>query len=132
MTDSRFTIPTSELAWRFGPSGGPGGQHANTANTKAVVSWNIAESEALTEPQRDRLISRLGTIITVAAEDTRSQARNRDLAVDRLTEKVRAGLQVQRNRRPTKPSKGAKRRRLDAKRQRSETKKQRQRPPRYE
>jgi len=132
MTDSRFTIPTSELAWRFGPSGGPGGQHANTANTKAVVSWNIAESEALTEPQRDRLISRLGTIITVAAEDTRSQARNRDLAVDRLTEKVRASLQVQRNRRPTKPSKGAKRRRLDAKRQRSETKKQRQRPPRYE
>lgn len=126
--NSRLVIPEAELTWRFGPSGGPGGQHANTANTRAELVFEIAESEALSDQQRIRLAERYGPRIRVASDDHRSQLRNREVAVERLVERVRDGLKVQTKRRPTKPSRGSKERRLRAKKARSDTKAKRRRP----
>lgn len=123
-----LVIPDRELAWRFGPSGGPGGQHANTANTRAEVVFEIASSESLSDAQKQRLLDRYGDQIRVAADDHRSQLRNREAAVERLVERVREGLKVQPKRRATKPSRGSKERRLRAKKARSDTKAQRRRP----
>ncbi len=128
VVNDRLVIPDSELVWRFGPSGGPGGQHANTANTRAELVFELAESQALSEQQRTRLIDRYGPRIRVACDDHRSQLRNREVAAERLIERIRAGLAVQRKRRPTKPSRGSKERRLKAKKARSDTKAQRRRP----
>jgi ribosome-associated protein len=127
--NDRLFIPANELQWRFGPSGGPGGQHANTANTRADLVFEIASSAALDERQRALLTDRYGPRIRVAADDHRSQHRNRELALERLAERVREGLVTKRSRRPTKPSRGAKERRLRAKKERSNTKAQRRRPP---
>lgn len=124
----QLSIPDAELTWRFGPSGGPGGQHANTANTRAELVFEIATSDALTDTQRQRLTDRYGPRIRVASDDHRSQIRNREVALERLVERLRDGLKVQRKRRPTKPSRGSKERRLKAKRARSDTKAQRRRP----
>lgn len=126
--NDRLVLPDAELVWRFGPSGGPGGQHANTANTRAELVFEIATSEVLTEAQRDRLTERYGPRIRVACDDHRSQLRNREVAAARLVERVRDGLKVQAKRRPTKPSRGSKERRLRAKRARSDTKARRRRP----
>lgn len=126
--NDRLVLPDGELIWRFGPSGGPGGQHANTANTRAELVFEIAASDTLTEHQRQRLIERYGPRIRVASDDHRSQLRNREVAVERLTERVRDGLKVQAKRRPTKPSRGSKERRLRAKKARSDTKARRRRP----
>ena len=125
---SRLVIPAAELSWRFSASGGPGGQHANTSNTRAEVTWSIAESAVLSTTQRERLSAKLGSVVSVAADDTRSQTRNRDLAMSRLGRRVADALVVPKARRPTKPGKGAKQRRLDAKRRRSQTKAGRTKP----
>lgn len=126
--NDRLVLPDAELVWRFGPSGGPGGQHANTANTRAELVFEIAASEVLTEVQRQRLTERYGPRIRVACDDHRSQLRNREVAAARLVERVRDGLKVQAKRRPTKPSRGSKERRLRAKKARSDTKARRRRP----
>lgn len=126
--NDRLVLPDGELIWRFGPSGGPGGQHANTANTRAELVFEIAASDTLTEHQRQRLIERYGPRIRVASDDHRSQLRNREVAIERLIERVRVGLKVQAKRRPTKPSRGSKERRLRAKKARSDTKARRRRP----
>lgn len=126
--NDRLVIPENELAWRFGPSGGPGGQHANTANTRAELVFELADSAVLTDHQRERLIERFGPRIRVACDDHRSQLRNREVAAERLVERVREGLVVKPKRRPTKPSRGSKERRLRAKKARSDTKAQRRRP----
>ncbi len=126
--DDRLTIPDAELAWRFSPSGGPGGQHANRASTRVELTWAIERSVVLTESQRARLMAELGTTATVSVDEERSQARNRDIAAQRLAERVRAALVVDKPRRPTRPSKRAKQRRVDAKRQRARDK-QLRRPP---
>lgn len=118
-------IPLSELTWSFDASGGPGGQHANTSNTRAEVRLDVAASRALTSRQIERLVARLGPVVTAAAADTRSQTRNRELALERLRSKLSEGLAVQRDRRPTKPSRAAKRRRLDTKARRSQIKRER-------
>ncbi len=123
-----LTIPERELIWRFGPSGGPGGQHANTANTRAELVFEIGDSECLTDGQRDRLAEVFGPRIRIVADDARSQARNREVALERLSERIREALKPQRKRRPTKPSRGSKERRLRAKRQQSERKANRRRP----
>ncbi len=117
-----LTVPDEELAWSFGPSGGPGGQHANTANTRAELVFELATSRSLSTIQRERLIEVFGPRIRVAADDTRSQHRNRDIASARMEERIREALKPRRKRRPTKPSRGSKERRLKAKRQRSERK----------
>jgi ribosome-associated protein len=121
------SIPLDELFWRFSASGGPGGQHANTSNTRAEVRFDIAGSPSLNDVQRERLLARLGNEVRVAASDERSQARNRSLALERLRDRLAENLRVEAPRRPTKPSKGARTRRMEAKSQRGELKKGRSR-----
>ena len=94
------SIPLSELEWRFSASGGPGGQHANTANTKAEVRFDIANSSSLGPRQRARLLERLGPSLRVVASDERSQLRNRELALDRLRSRLAEALRIDRERRP--------------------------------
>jgi ribosome-associated protein len=120
-------IPAHELEWRFGPSGGPGGQHANRAHTRAEVRLDIEASAAFSDAQRQRVISRVGSIIVVSADDERSQLRNRRLALERLRVKLERALRVETPRRPTRPGKGAVERRLDAKRRQASRKQERRR-----
>ncbi len=124
-------IPLSELAWRFTASGGPGGQHANTANTRAEVVFDVANSPSLGPRQRDRLVAKLGPTVRVVASDERSQARNRALALERLRSRLADALRLERPRRPTAPSKAARERRLQRKHRRSDIKRMR-RPPESE
>jgi ribosome-associated protein len=119
------TVALSELRWRFTTSGGPGGQHANKVATRAEVRFDVATSPSLTESQRERLEAKLGPVVTVAVDETRSQSRNRALALERLRARLAGGLVRSRPRRPTKPSRGSVERRLTAKKQRSQTKRQR-------
>jgi len=121
-------IPHSELEWRFSASGGPGGQHANTSNTRAEVRFDVAGSPSLGPRQRARLLERLGPLVRVVADDERSQARNRQLALDRLAARLRDALKVERPRVATRPSAGARARRLESKRHTSERKRLRGRP----
>lgn len=129
-----LTIPASELRWRFSRSSGPGGQHVNTTDTRAEVSWNIAGSAALSEDQRLLLLARLqrrlvAGVITVNASEHRSQLRNREIALAKLADLLIEGLAPEGpRRRATKPTRGSNRRRLAAKEQRAETKRQRRRP----
>lgn len=122
-------IPLHELEWRFTTSGGPGGQHANKAATRAEVRFDVEGSRALSSAQRRRLRRKLGSVVVVAVDETRSQARNRELALERLRDRLAEALREPRRRRPTRPSRAAKERRLEQKRRRSERKRQR-RPPR--
>ena len=122
-------IPFHELEERFTTSGGPGGQHANKAATRAEVRFDVVASQVLGERQRARLLERLGEVVRVVADDERSQARNRALAQERMAGRLAAALYVEPPRRPTKQSRGSKERRLQQKKQRSETKANR-RPPR--
>src|SRR5207302_2947486 len=122
------SIPLSELEWRFSGAGGPGGQHANTANTRAEVRFDVASSPSLGPRQRARLLERLGPVVRVVASDERSQLRNRELALDRLRSRLAEALRIDRERRPTAPTAGARRRRVDSKRKRGEVKRLRGRP----
>ena len=115
-------IPAHELQWRFTASGGPGGQHANTANTRVELVFDVAGSEALGPRQKARLLDKVGPVVRVVASDERSQARNRSLALERLAARLAAGLKVETPRRPTRPTKASKERRLEDKRRRSEIK----------
>jgi ribosome-associated protein len=112
-------IPLDELSWRFTPAGGPGGQHANRSATRAEVSFDVAASPSLDEAQRARLVQRLGPVVQVAADDERSQYRNRALALERLRRRLAAALHQPPARRATRPSRGAVERRLQAKQRRS-------------
>jgi ribosome-associated protein len=129
-----LTIPASELSWRFSRSSGPGGQHVNTSDSRAELSWNIAASAALSDGQRLMLLARLGQrltagVITVTASERRSQLRNREIALAKLADLVAEGLAPGAPaRRATKPTRGSTRRRLAAKEQRAQTKRQRRRP----
>lgn len=123
MTVSRgLAIPLSELTWRFTRSGGPGGQHANTSDTRAEVAFDVAGSPSLGPWQRSRLLERLGPEVRAVAADERSQVRNRALALERLAERLRDALHVETPRRPTKPTRASQRRRVESKRHRSELK----------
>ncbi|MDN5855800.1 MAG: aminoacyl-tRNA hydrolase [Actinomycetia bacterium] len=131
--DDRLVVPAGELSWRFSRSSGPGGQHVNTTDTRVELSWNIAASAVLDDGRRDLLLERLGPrtvggVLTVTASEFRSQLRNREAARDKLAAAVRRGLRPRRTRRPTKPTRGSQRRRLDDKRKRGETKQLRRRP----
>ncbi len=121
-------IPLDELRWSFTGSGGPGGQHANTANTRAEVRFDVKSSPSLGPRQRARLLERLGPVVRVAASDERSQLRNRQLALERLRSRLADALHVERDRRPTAPSRNARKKRLDAKRRRGDVKRMRSRP----
>lgn len=118
-------IPVAELEWRFSTAGGPGGQHVNTSNTRAEVIFDAAGSPSLPEWARARIVERLGPTVSVAAGERRSQARNRDLALERLAERLAGALRVERPRRPTRPTSASQRRRLEQKRRRGELKRRR-------
>ncbi|MGD0393536.1 MAG: alternative ribosome rescue aminoacyl-tRNA hydrolase ArfB [Acidimicrobiales bacterium] len=120
-----LAIPVSELQFRFTPSGGPGGQHANKVSTRVELRFDVAGSPTLGPRQRARLIERLGPEVRIAVDDERSQVRNRQLAVERFRARVAGALHVEKPRRPTRPSRGAKERRLEEKRQLSERKRNR-------
>jgi ribosome-associated protein len=121
-------IPLDELEWRFDPSGGPGGQHANRARTRVEVSFDVLASLSLSEFHRNRLRTRLGDVVRAAAGDERSQLRNRALALDRLRSILAEALRESRPRHATKPSAGSRERRLTKKRHRSDIKRSRQNP----
>jgi ribosome-associated protein len=123
-----MTIPMSEITWRATTSGGPGGQHANRTLSRVEVQFDVAASGSLGPRQRARLMERYGPVVRTAASESRSQARNRQLALERLATRLAEGLRVDPTRRPTKPTKGSQVRRVEAKRRRSETKRQRRSP----
>ena len=127
--NAEVAIPLSEIEIRASRSSGPGGQHANVTASRVEVVFEIAKSAALTDEQKWRLAARHGERITAVAQDARSQARNRELALERLREKLAAGLAVPRKRRPTRPTRTARQRRLDTKRRRGERKRGRKPPP---
>jgi ribosome-associated protein len=121
-------LPLGELRFRTSRSSGPGGQHAQKSETRVEALFDVETSEALTEAQKRRVVGRAGPVLRTVAQDERSQARNRELAVERLVEQLRSALRVERKRVPTKPTAASKRRRMQEKRRRSETKKLRRRP----
>jgi ribosome-associated protein len=118
-------IPQKELTWRFSTSGGPGGQHVNTSNTRSEVRFDAAGSPSLPDWARRRIVDRLGPVVTAVASDSRSQSRNRNLALERLTARLSSALRVTPPRLETKPTKASQRRRLEAKRRQSERKRRR-------
>lgn len=124
----KLSIPLAEVEVRTSRSSGPGGQHANVTDSRVEAVFEVEASPTLTEAQRLRLLERLGPQVTAVAQDARGQARNRELALERLREKLAAALKVPKQRRRTRPSRAARERRLESKRQTSERKRQR-RPP---
>lgn len=117
-----LTIPVSELRWRFTRSGGPGGQHANTSDTRVEVRFDVLGSPSLGPRQRARLLDRLGPEVRAVAADSRSQARNREVALERLGQRLAGALATETPRRATRPTAGSVRRRLEAKRRHGERK----------
>jgi ribosome-associated protein len=126
--NQEVAVPLSEIELRTSRSSGPGGQHANVTASRVEAVFDLGESASLTDSQRQRLRARYGDRVTAVAQDARSQARNRELALERLREKLAAGLVVPRRRRATRPTKAAKEKRLDTKRRRSARKAARRRP----
>src|SRR5690348_15261848 len=122
------SIPRSEIDYRYSRSSGPGGQHAQKSDTRVEATFDVDASAALSEVQKRRVVAKAGPVLRAVAQDERSQWRNRELATERLVENLREALKVQRRRRPTKPTKAARERRLEQKRRRSDTKRLR-RPP---
>jgi ribosome-associated protein len=123
-------LDPADLRWRVSRSGGPGGQHANTSDTRVEVSLDVRHCAGLTGPQRSLVMSRLGPVVRAVAADSRSQARNRDLARDRLVARLAAALRVGMPRRPTRATRSAREDRLQSKRRRSDVKRLRTRPDR--
>jgi ribosome-associated protein len=127
-------IPESELEWKFGPSGGPGGQHANRAQTRAELRFDLLASPSLPSDLKERILRRLGKrvaggVITVVADDTRSQLHNRNLARERMGALLRQAAARPRARRPTRPTQASRERRLTDKRRRSQLKQARRLDP---
>jgi len=125
-------IADSELEWSFGPSGGPGGQHANRAHTRAEVRFDLGASASIPDPLKAHMLRRLGNrgaggVVAVSADDTRSQLQNRRLAQERLASLLNQAAQRPRRRRPTRPTLASRERRLEGKRRRSDLKQGRRR-----
>lgn len=123
-----FIIDTRELEWLYSTSSGPGGQHANRSQTRAEVRWDITNSTAGSDKQRSDLIQQFGTLLIIRADEHRSQKRNKDDALRRLSAKIRQELIVANPRRRSSPTRSARRKRADSKTQRGRLKQQRQRP----
>jgi ribosome-associated protein len=121
-------LPLSDVELRFSRSSGPGGQHANTAETRVEALLDVEASSTLTDAQKRRVVAKAGPVLRAVAQDERSQWRNRELAVERLVEQLRQALKVPRRRIATKPTAASRQRRLEAKKRRSQTKRLR-RPP---
>ena len=125
---SRVAIPLEEIGFRYSRSSGPGGQHAQKTETRVEALFDVDASETLSDGQKRRLRRRVGPVVRAVAQDERSRTRNRELALERLAAAIRAGLHVERKRRPTKPTAAARERRLEQKKRRGRAKKLR-RPP---
>jgi ribosome-associated protein len=123
-----LALPLDEVVLRTSRSSGPGGQHANVTASRVEAVFDVAASRVLSDAQKARVIERAGPRVTAVAQDARSQARNRELALQRLRDRLAAALATPRPRRPTRPTAASRRRRASAKRQRSARKQQR-RPP---
>jgi ribosome-associated protein len=121
-------IPLREIEVRASRSSGPGGQHANKTSSRIEAVFDVAVSSALSDAQKQRIISRLGPRVVTVAQDARSQSRNRELALERMARRLSGALTVARPRQATRPSQASVKRRLAAKRRRSERKRGRQRP----
>lgn len=126
--DERLSLPLSEIELRASRSSGPGGQHANVTASRVEAVFDVEASAALDEAQRTRLLERLGPVVTAVAQDARGQARNRELALERLAEKIAGALRVPRRRRATRPTRASREQRLEQKRRTGERKRAR-RPP---
>jgi ribosome-associated protein len=126
--DERLSIPLAEVELRASRSSGPGGQHANVTASRVEAVFDVEASAALDDSQRARLAERAGPVVTAVAQDARGQARNRELALQRLAEKIAAGLAVPRRRRPTRPTRASRRRRLEQKRRTADRKRARRKP----
>jgi ribosome-associated protein len=122
-------IPLEEIELRASRSSGPGGQHANVTASRIEAVFDVAASQALSDEQKRRVMSRCGPRVTAVAQDARGQARNRELALERLQERLSKALHVPRSRRPTRPTKASRERRLESKRRQSDRKSNRRRPP---
>src|SRR5213080_727559 len=122
-------IPLEEVELRASRSSGPGGQHANVTASRIEAVFDVRASKALTDEQKRRITARCGPRVTAVAQDARGQARNRELALERLRERLASALHVPRSRRATKPTRASRERRLDSKRRQSERKSARRRPP---
>jgi ribosome-associated protein len=121
-------LPLAEVELQVSRSNGPGGQHAQKSETRVVAVFDVEASNALSPAQKRRVVARAGPVLRAVAQDERSQARNRELAVERLVAALRDALRVERKRVPTKPTAAARKRRLDQKKRRGDVKRSR-RPP---
>jgi ribosome-associated protein len=121
-------LPLREITLRTSRSSGPGGQHANVTDSRVEAIFDVESSIALTDEQKRRLIERLGPRVTAVAQDARSQTRNRDLALERLRERLAGALEPERPRRATRPTTASVERRLEGKRRRAARKLSRERP----
>jgi ribosome-associated protein len=120
-------IPLSEIELRTSRSSGPGGQHANVTASRVEAVFDVHAS-SLTDAQKARIAARLGPRVTASAQDTRSQMRNRELALERLGDRLAKALEVPRPRHATRPTAASRRKRAEGKRRRSEVKRARRRP----
>ncbi len=118
-------MPVGEVRWRFGPSGGPGGQHANRAHTRVEAELDLKRARGIEDEVRVQLVQRLGSSVRLVVDRHRSQARNRHRALDEIERRLQDALVEQVSRRPTRPRRGAVERRLEAKRQRGARKAER-------
>jgi len=123
-----LAIPVAEVELRTSRSSGPGGQHANVTASRVEAVFDVHASSVLSEAQQARIAARLGPRVTASAQDTRSQLRNRELALERLAERLAAALEVARPRHKTRPTTASRRKRLEGKKRRGETKRARRRP----
>ena len=123
-----LSIPLEEVEVRASRSSGPGGQHANVTASRIDASFDVAASSTLSAEQKRRVMARCGPVVRAVAQDTRSQRRNRELALERLAGRIASALAVKRARKPTRPKRAAKEQRLQQKRRRGETKRLRGRP----
>jgi ribosome-associated protein len=126
--NDELSIPLSEVELRASRSSGPGGQHANVTASRIEAVFDVQASTALDDSQKRRLTELIGDTVTAVAQDTRSQARNRELALERLGGRIAAALHKPKRRRPTRPSRGAKERRLESKKRASRRKAERRKP----
>jgi ribosome-associated protein len=122
------SLPLAEVEFLVSRSSGPGGQHAQTSETRVAARLDVEASSALTPAQKRRVVARAGPVLRAVAQDERSQARNRELALERLVERLRDALRVERRRVATAPTAASRERRLETKRRRSRTKRLRSPP----
>jgi ribosome-associated protein len=123
-----LTVPLAEVTIRASRSSGPGGQHANVTASRVEAIFDVLASSTLSDAQRERLLARAGPRVVAIAQDERSQARNRQLALRRLSERLAEALATPKHRRATRPTAASRERRLAAKRRATERKRER-RPP---